>query len=287
MPVLSDLMGGGGFELIDSQTLTTSGTWTKPAGVKDNDIVVVDLWGGGGSGACSTNQYSTAGAGAAHNRMFIPASVLASSETVTVAAGGVPVSASGTEGNPGGTSSFGSYGDAHGGGGGAVGSDHDVGAGGGGILGAGQTGESDSNIVLPGGPQGAVARSVYASAAGKWGGGSPSPTSGGDGLQDGYHGGGAASTHSRSKRGGNSMWGGAAGGTHGSFDAVTLPGLSKYGGDGGSSGNGAPSGDGQIPGGGGGSQNTNGQPSGAGARGEVRVYVVRGAIPPEDFVFEV
>lgn len=88
---------------------TTSGTWTKPAGLR---YVVVQLQGGGGAGggvpagATFSNSFIGGGGGAgSYIECLIPASSLGATVNVTVGAGGVGVSAG--NGGSGAASSFG------------------------------------------------------------------------------------------------------------------------------------------------------------------------------------
>ena len=96
---------------VDYQVFTSSGTWTKPAGVS---LVYVEVWGGGASGAVNVTASGNVGAPGGAGGMFVSrlfrASDLASFEAVTVGAGGASVSrtsSSGyTPGIAGGASSF-------------------------------------------------------------------------------------------------------------------------------------------------------------------------------------
>lgn len=101
---------------------TSSDTWSKPAGLVG--IRVTCVGGGGGSGgansAVSEGSVSGGGGGGEVTIAYIAAASLASSETVTVGAGGTAGASSGTAGGTGGTSSFGSLITAIGGGGGDV-----------------------------------------------------------------------------------------------------------------------------------------------------------------------
>ncbi|GHA13314.1 hypothetical protein GCM10007989_04880 [Devosia pacifica] len=108
MANLSELMGGGGGSgVIDQQQFDTSGTWTKPDGVEDWDVVEVEMWaaGGGGCKYAGSNYYAWGGSPGAYARIRFFARDLEASETVQVGAGG----AAGTyvAGSTGGITSFG------------------------------------------------------------------------------------------------------------------------------------------------------------------------------------
>ena len=127
----------GGIASADIQEFTSTGTstWTKPTGAK---LVYVLMYGGGGGGgsgrrralASSATSASGGGGGGAGGRseLWIPASALGATETVTVGAGatgGAAQTADDTNGNNstgGGNSSFGSWGLARVGGNGSGGS---------------------------------------------------------------------------------------------------------------------------------------------------------------------
>jgi hypothetical protein len=47
----------------DYQAFTSSGTWTKPAGLSENALVQVEIWGGGGGGQMSAGTNGTSGEG--------------------------------------------------------------------------------------------------------------------------------------------------------------------------------------------------------------------------------
>ncbi|MCC6601241.1 MAG: hypothetical protein IT223_11295 [Crocinitomicaceae bacterium] len=114
------------------QRLTSSGTFTVPAGVY---TVYLTMCGGGGSGG----GFVGSGGGGAATVLSYPISVTpAENITVTIGTGGSSVTGN-VNGNSGGTSSFGSYFSTGGGGGGTYSS---------GAVGAGGTGSSGS---VPGG----------------------------------------------------------------------------------------------------------------------------------------
>jgi hypothetical protein len=93
-----------------AETITTSGTWTKPPLAQNHTIYQVGGGGGGGSGRVSATSVNAFGGGAGgtatFNREFFVASELPATVTVTIAAGGTAgaaVSTGSTSGNSGGT----------------------------------------------------------------------------------------------------------------------------------------------------------------------------------------
>lgn len=267
MPNLSDFVGGV-FEIVDSETFTTSGTWTKPVTAKDSDVIVIDLWGAGGGGASysASGRGAGGGGGGQHRRWTIVSSAVPSSLTVTVGSGGAGVLGTATGGNGGDSTVSG------------TGIDILAQGGGGGFNWVGGAGGGDIQRVWSGSPSN--------SNPGTWGGGYSVSTSFLKFVANANHGGGAGGQVPNSSGvcdGGNTFWGGAGGQPMGYEDAVPTEsvGLSTFGGDGG-----AYQTDGSAPGGGGGGAPAANKP-GDGARGEVRVYVVRGGLPSDEFVFEV
>jgi hypothetical protein len=176
-------VGESGYKLRSIQTFSASGTWAKPNGLK---AALIQLVGGGGSGASYTNVYSIGGAGAGgFAQSLIPGALLGSTEIVTIGAGGTGV-ASSNNGNNGGTTSFGSHLSATGGTGGLIGSGNGAPGGAGtvstgtGFTGngqAGQTGQHGSDAGGNGDGCGAGGNSFF-SGGGRGGTGS---TSGGVG----------------------------------------------------------------------------------------------------------
>lgn len=100
------------------QIFTSSGTYTKPAGLV---VAIVEVCGGGGGGGGSTNASATAGGGGggASTRTRLLASAIGATETVTIGAGGAGGNTAGSNGSAGGTSSLGVLATAAGGAGGS------------------------------------------------------------------------------------------------------------------------------------------------------------------------
>lgn len=125
------------------EVFTTSGTWTKDAGLKY--VVVEVVGGGGGGGFADAGEAGSGGGGGGYARKLIAASSLGATETVTVgAAGSGGVDTGPTNATAGGNSSFGAHCTANGGaagpnntstggaGGSATGGDINISGGGGG-----------------------------------------------------------------------------------------------------------------------------------------------------------
>lgn len=104
------------------QIFTSSGSYSKPDGLKFIEVIVIG-GGGGGGGVSGDNvsYYAAAGSGggggASIKRIF--ASALSISETITIGAGGSGGAAGANNGSAGGTSSFGAHCSATGGDGGS------------------------------------------------------------------------------------------------------------------------------------------------------------------------
>ena len=248
---------GGSFRLLGGASgsgmqgrfysqFTASGTWTKPAGLDLDTMVLIEVWGGGGGG----HGNGGGGGGGGYNRRWLRAADVPSSVAVTIGAGGTGGAQGANNGAAGGTTSFGALLSATGG---QEGATSTGGAGGG--LGSRWLGASGGT----GGLDGSAATNDYGGA----GGGAPH-TGGGGGA---------------GPSGGRSLYGGAGGG--GGNPATTAGsrapgGVSEFGGDGGDGGRNRAdtrATAGQAPGGGGGGSGGNG-PGGNGARGEARIWIL-------------
>jgi hypothetical protein len=231
---------------IDVQTFTSSGTWTKPAAYDAASRVLIQCWGGGGSGARTAGGFG-GGGGGGYNEAWVTLSTLGATVTATVGAGGAAVTTF-TNGNTGGTTTFGIV-SAYGGGPGGT----DLGGGGGAQLSAGLLGSGGGG--LAGSPFAYVSQGT-----------------GGDTVtiaMPGYNvggGGGSSQNGSGNYVGGASVWGGGGGGGAGAGGA------SSFGGAGGAGSVSSSGTAGTQPGGGGGGTAT-GTASGAGAAGQIIVTV--------------
>ena len=179
------------------QVFTTSGTWTKPAGV--TKIKVTGVGGGGSGGGGQTSTTSAAGGGGAGGYFVKVIDVSAiSSETVTIGSGGAAPLVD-VAGNSGTATSFGAHASGNGGSGGVQAGSGGAGGAGGtttggdyGITGARGGGGSGDTKKIPGGggasPFGGQGEPHY-------GGASPDASgygSGGSGGYGGYGGGAGA-----------------------------------------------------------------------------------------------
>lgn len=231
--VLSGGAGSGGSARYYWQ-FTASGTWTKPAGLPDDTMVLVEAWGGGGGGGAASLGGGGGGGGGYAVRRF-RASDLPSSVPITIGAGGAVNTA-------GSNTTFGALLTAYRGGAGQN-ANNGTGGGGGGEISAGGNGGSSLGVGgVVGGGSGGASQASGQDATSIYGGG-------------GGQGGGAAG--GGNPRGGRAVYGGGGGGS----TTSGVGGVSVYGGSGGN--NGLP---GNAPGGGGGRNS-------AGARGEVRIWI--------------
>jgi hypothetical protein len=222
--------------IVNTQIFTANGTWTKPAGLSGNEQVFIMMWGGGAGS--NTSQGQGGGGGAC-----LVINLLASQCNATC---NVYVASGGTAGVSGQTSVFWTNStssiSAYGGGTANV----NTPGGGGGVFSLGL-------IANGGGPLGGI--STVANST--FGGGYGKQDGGGDGVGISIYGGGGGS---RSGNGGISIYGGGGGSNNGTV------GTSVFGGNGGNNTVAA-----TAPGGGGGGTSTNAP----GARGEVRVWVIK------------
>ena len=125
-------VGGGGGGVYDVQTFTSSGTWTKPAGVSQVRVIAIGGGGGGGSGRKGASGSSRAGGSGgymgAYSDIIFDASAISSSVSVTIGTGAAGAasqttnSTNGIAGTQGGNTTFGTYAVANGGFGGGAGS---------------------------------------------------------------------------------------------------------------------------------------------------------------------
>lgn len=226
---------------------TSSGTWTKRAGLKAARTVVIGAGGGGAAGrkgaAGSARSGGGGGGGGAFSESIIPATLLGATETVTVGTGGAGApaqstnSTDGAAGTAGGLSSFGGHVYARGGNGGSAGASANLAAGfaAGGVF-SGGTGGPTSVTATP-----SAASSVGTFAAtGGGGGGSIStgnsaltPGTGGSQTAGASLNGGTAGTAGGNGGAGNAPAAGTPrGGSGGGGGAPNLSGNSGAGGNG-------------------------------------------------------
>lgn len=139
---------------------TSSGTWTKPAGLADDAMIIVEAWGAGGSGARNSSTDRGGGGGGGYARRIFRAADLPASVAVAIGAGGAARTTNGI-GSAGGNTTFGALLTGYGGGGGTV----TGGGGGGGEVGAGATGGAAGGAV-GGGASAEDAATIYGGGGG-------------------------------------------------------------------------------------------------------------------------
>lgn len=222
--------------VIDYQPFTTTGafTWNAPTGFSSNALVIAHLFSGGAGGHATST--NGGGGGGSMLMMSWRLGQLSTSVAGSVGAGG-------TVGNGGGPTSF--NGTTVYGGNSPPGA---TGGGGGGLYSGGSAGQNTGGSPVGGGSGPPGGDSVYG------GGGGGNASNGGNSV----FGGGGGSGAGASLSGGRSIYGGGGG----SGGTAGIGGVSAFAGNGGNTG--AP---GTAPSGGGGS-------GAAGARGEVRIWVL-------------
>lgn len=264
------------------QSFTSSGTWTKPPGAAMVTAILISGGGGGGSGAVAASGSvcggGAGGAGGSYSLVTLPASVLSSTESVTVGAGGsggtaVGTSASnGNAGGNGGNTIFKSASIAvanwgNGGGGGVA-----AGAGGGSTGSGSWSGSGGANASS----SGAAGSASIGAQQGPTGGGSGGGITTGAAASAGGGSGGVSVSGGTSGAGGGTSGGGAGGAGQGAGANIPIAGTGGGGGGSSTTGNGGAGGAGGLygAGGGGGGAALTGHTSGAGGAGAGGIAVI-------------
>lgn len=147
---------------------TSSGTWTKPAGISANAAVIVYCLGAGGGGSTYSNTWP-GGGGAAGVIGIFRAGDLGATEAVVVGAGGAPGNPRATDGGNSSFNGFFGYG--------GSGSWQNTGGAPGGITSAGT---NTGTVLSPGGGVGSLYYGSYGSGSGQAEGGYTVPVAGQD-----------------------------------------------------------------------------------------------------------
>ena len=198
---------------------TTTSTYIKPTGAK---MVHVRIWGGGGSGGRNNTQDSNGvggGGGGGYAEAWFQASSLASSESVTIGAGGTAITSVTSAGNIGGNTTFGTLLTAYGGGGGGTAAGTAIGGAGGCVFAAGASGSATA--ASPGTPFCSGGGSSATSTSAIYSSGGGGDAGGGGDVQNGGAGGGGADAGVGYGLGGNSILGGDGG--KGGWDNPSSP----------------------------------------------------------------
>lgn len=251
----------------DFQRFTSSGTWTKRAGVT---TVIVELIGGGGGGGGAEGRAGGtqrvgggAGGGGYRGRRVFAAEDLGATEVVTVAAGGAvgpgSTNANGSDGGMGGDTTFGSLFTAFGGGEGSGGQGVSVKGGGGG--GSGSAGAL--------GVGGAPNLSDITTNDNTSGGGASAKTDGsiGGSSEEGGGSGGGGDDSVAGRPGGKSLIGAPGGGGGGGVSSANVENAGGEGGDANGYGSGGGGTGGVVDGGVGGTGDSNPASTGDGGGG--------------------
>lgn len=229
--------------IVNAQFFTANGTWVKPSGLNGDEQILVMAWGGGAGGGANNTTARGGGGGACVMGQFV-SSQLSDTVSVTVglgSAGRTTGAAAYTVGSAGGNTTFGTYLTAYGG---STPSTIQAGGGAGTLIGRGPLpGTSVSNTTFGGGFGGTSSSNAGASVFG---------------------GGGGSYNTTGNNPAGRSIYGGAGG-----ISAAAAIAVSVFGGNGGNN-----TVDGSVPGGAGGSSSGGAALATAGARGEVRVWVL-------------